>query len=91
MDQNELDEKRLELAIEKLIQQLIMDLNVIEDRNRITNNNFDYMAEVLDALTKAEHYIVSALSWTRGIDPSKYAHNKNNLFDIISKALKGTK
>jgi hypothetical protein len=91
MDQNELNEKRLELVIEKLIQQLITDLNVIEDRNRITNANFDYMAEVFNSLSKAEHHIVSAISWSKGVNPSKYIYSKHDLIDALQKAIKKTK
>lgn len=91
MDQIKLTEKKLELALEKLIQQLLIDLNTIEDRNRIDDSNFNYMAEVFNSLAKAEYHIVHALTWSKGVNPQKYVNVTHNLFDVISKALKGTK
>lgn len=88
MDNNYLKEKKLELNLEKLINQLIQDLNHLEEDNRVDASNYDYMKEVYISLANAEYYIISALSWSKGFKPKSGLGSKEGILKKFIEIIK---
>lgn len=85
MDNLYIKEKKLELDLEKLVNQLISDLNQIEESNKIDKSNYEYMEEVYNYLSRAEYFIVAALTYSKGFKIKSLIKSDESIKDFLNK------
>lgn len=73
-------EKRVELVIDRMVAQLIKDLEKVEEENRVNSNNLERMCEAFNHLAKAEYHILRALLKIKDVDHKMYIYTKNEDF-----------
>lgn len=85
-------EKKTELALSRIIDLLIKDLNSIEEKNFVTASNMENVAQAFNALAKAEYHILHAVNWINGVNPKKSNYiQAKDIFDEIKKVIKKVK
>jgi hypothetical protein len=82
-------EKKLELEIEDKCILLLKDLEQIRDSSFVLTKNYDFMEEALRNLVYAEYYIVTALTYSKGLNAKKNekatAEIVNSVMDYLKK------